>query len=88
MVPFPRNCATREEANPTGLGAVSWWQPEHGLFFFPFFNVLLFIFERESASVSRGRGREREGQRTRRGLRAASRDPDAGLELMNREIMT
>ena len=61
-------------------------------FFFSFFNVLLIYFERErestcaGASTGRGRGRGRERIPSR--LRTASTEPDAGLELNNREIMT
>ena len=63
--------------------------------FFFFFNAL-FIFERETEteterqSVSRG-GAEREGDTESEGgsmLRAVSPEPDEGLELMSREIMT
>ena len=63
-----------------------------------FFNVLLFIFERETErkrdrerqSTSVG-GAEREGDtkwEAGSGLRAVSTEPDMGLELANREIMT
>ena len=50
----------------------------------------LFIFERQKQSVSRGRA-EREGDtETDAGsrIRAVSTEPDAGLELTNRKIMT
>ena len=50
---------------------------------FMYFSV--FIFERESTS---GTGAEREGDRARSGLCADSSEPDEGLELVNREIMT
>ena len=50
----------------------------------------MFIFERERQSVSRG-GTEREEDTESEagsGLRGVSTDPDTGLELINREIMT
>ena len=46
---------------------------------------------RERERMSGGRGREREGDTESKadsGLRAVSRDPDVGLELMNHEIKT
>ena len=52
---------------------------------------MLFIFERETQSMSRGRGREREGDtesKARSGLRAASTEPNKGLDPTNHEIMT
>ena len=50
--------------------------------------MLMFIFERVRESTSRG-GAEREGEpRIPNGLRADSRQPDAGLEPMNRKIVT
>ena len=58
-------------------------------FFFYFFNVNLF-FEREGETEPEsGRGRER-GTESEAGsrLRAVSTEPDAGLEPINREIMT
>ena len=58
-----------------------------GTYFF-FFNVYLFLRERQS--VSRG-GEEREGGtelEAGSGLRAVSTEPDVGLQLMNREIIT
>ena len=52
-----------------------------------FFYVYLFLRERERDSMSRGRaGRGRESIPNR--LRTVSGEPDAGLELMTREIMT
>ena len=51
------------------------------------FLMYLFIFERErerERETSRGRGR----QRIPSSLCAGSTEPDAGLELMNCEIMT
>ena len=53
------------------------------------FNVL-FIFEREGDSVSRG-GSEREGDTESKAgskLQAVRTAPDAGLKLMDHEIMT
>ena len=47
----------------------------------------LFIFEGESES-EQGRGREKGRQRIQSGLCTDSGEPDAGLELMNREIVT
>ena len=61
---------------------------EHPTFFF--FNVYLFLRERQRQSASRG-GAEREGDtKSKAGsrLRAVSPEPDAGLELVNCEIMT
>ena len=55
-----------------------------------FFNVYLFLRERERESMGRGEA-EREGDTESEAgsrLRAVSAEPDAGLELMNREIMT
>ena len=52
-----------------------------------FFYVYLFLRERERDSMSRGRaGRGRESIPNR--LCTVSGEPDAGLELMTREIMT
>ena len=50
----------------------------------------MIIFETETEH-ERGRGREREGDTESEAgsrLRAISPEPDAGLELMDREIMT
>ena len=50
----------------------------------------MFIFERET-EYEWGRSREREGDTESEAgsrLRAVSMESDAGLELMNREIMT
>ena len=55
-----------------------------------FFFFLMFIFKREIQSM-RGGGAEREGDtETEAGsrLRAVSTEPDAGLELTDREIVT
>ena len=54
------------------------------------FLIFVFAFERERQSVSGGRA-EREGDTESEAgsrLRAVSTEPDAGLELTNREIMT
>ena len=42
---------------------------------------------RKGAERGRRRGEERQRDRIRSGLRADSRESDAGLELTNREIM-
>ena len=58
--------------------------------FFNFFNVYSLLRDRETQSVSRGgeeRGGDVESEAGSR-LRAVSSDPDAGLELANRAIMT
>ena len=50
----------------------------------------MFIFDRERQSMNRG-GAEREGDtesETGSRLRAVSPEPDAGLELTDREIVT
>ena len=55
-----------------------------------FSHVYLFSRETETEHES-GRGREREGDTESEAgsrFRAVSTEPDAGLELMNREIMT
>ena len=55
-----------------------------------FFNTHLFILERQREN-ERGRGRETEGDTDSEadsGLRAVGTEPDAGLQLTNREIMT
>ena len=55
-----------------------------------FFNVSLFLRDRERQSMSRG-GAETEGDTEPEAgsrLRAVSTEPDAGLELTNREITT
>ena len=52
--------------------------------------MLTYFGERERQSVS-GRGAEREGDRESEAgsrLQAVSTQPDAGLELMSREIIT
>ena len=57
------------------------------------FIIYVFIFERKSVCVcaragaqQRGRGRERE--RIPSGFHAGSAEPDLGLDLVNRELMT
>ena len=60
------------------------------IFFLIFFNVYLSLRDRERQSMSRG-GAERGGDTESEagsGLRAVSTEPDVGLELTNREIMT
>ena len=55
-----------------------------------FFNIYLFLRDRERQSMSRG-GAEREGDTESEAgsrLLAVSTEPDAGLELMKRKIMT
>ena len=55
-----------------------------------FFNVYLFIFEREKQSTSRG-GAESEGDtesETGSRLRAVSTEPNMGLKPTNSEIMS
>ena len=54
--------------------------------FFVLFLFLMFIFERES--VQEGWEKERGGQRIQSRLCTDSREPNAGLKLMNHEIMT
>ena len=57
---------------------------------FSFFNVHSFLRDRETEH-EQGRGREREGDTESEvgsRLRAISTEPDAGLELMDCEIMT
>ena len=56
------------------------YSPQIGFF-------LMFICENESEHQQQ-RGRERGEQRIRSGLHADSIEPNAGLELMNCEIMT
>ena len=58
--------------------------------FLIFFNIYLFLRDRERQSMSRG-GAEREGDtesETGSRLWAISTEPDVGLELTDREIMT
>ena len=59
-------------------------------YFLTFFNVYLFLRERERECVSRG-GAEREGDAESEagsGFRAVSTEPDTGLELKNLKIVT
>ena len=55
-----------------------------------FFNVHLLLRDRERQSVSRGEPEGEGDTKSEAGfrLRAVSTEPDAGLELRNREIMT
>ena len=58
--------------------------------FIAFFNVYLFILrerERERERAEEGQ-RQREGERIPSKLHAVSAEPDAGLKLTNREIVT
>ena len=61
-------------------------------FFKLFFNVFLFLRDREHRREGeQGNGRERGGDKESEAdsrLRAVSPEPAAGLKLMNREIMT
>ena len=62
----------------------------HLFFFFNFFFQRLFFWDRERQSMNGG-GAEREGDtesETDSTLRAISPEPDAGLELPDREIVT
>ena len=54
------------------------------------FLFLIFIFERERARVQAGKEQTEGDTESEAGsrLRAVSTEPDTGLELMNREIMT
>ena len=59
-------------------------------FFFYFFSTFIYFWDRERQSMN-GRGAEREGDtesETGSRLRAISPEPDAGLELTDREIVT
>ena len=61
-----------------------------GTFQFCFFNVYFIFWDRERQSVNGG-GAEREGDTESEAgsrLRAISPEPDAGLELTDREIVT
>ena len=65
-------------------------QSAYWSFFFFFFNVCLFLRERKR-ECEQGRGREREGDTELEvGFRALSvlTEPDTGVKLRNREIMT
>ena len=50
--------------------------------------MLIYFWERESATGEGQRERKREKQRIQSQLHADARKPDAGLKLMNLEIMT
>ena len=50
-------------------------------------NVLLYLFLRETEQAGEGQ-RERERERIPSRLHTVSTEPDVGLELTNREIMT
>ena len=66
------------------------WNYKYIVFLFFFFNVYLFLRQRETEH-EQGRRREREGDtesETGSRLWAVSTEPDAGLELTDREIMT
>ena len=59
-------------------------------FFINFFSTFIYFWDRERQSMNRG-GAEREGDTVLEAgfrLRAISPEPDAGLELMDREIVT
>ena len=81
--------------SPTDAGtAPDFWYLTLGLtfhkLFFSFFNVYLFLRERERQSVNGG-GAEREGDIESEAcsrLQAVSTEPDVGPELMDPEIMT
>ena len=66
-------------------------QPPVGIFFLIFFSTfLIYFWDRERQSTNGG-GAEREGDtesETGSRLRAISPEPDAGLELTDREIVT
>ena len=63
-----------------------WSQVIHSFIHSFILNVYLFIF-REKVCASAG-GAERDGKRIPSRLCALSAEPDMGLDLMNREIMT
>ena len=70
-----------DDDDSTSLIGLLWCLSE--LFF-----LMLFIFERERACTSGG-GAEREGDRgSEAGSALTAREPDVGLELRNREIVT
>ena len=55
-----------------------------------FFNVFIYFWDRERQSMNRG-GAEREGDKESKAgssLRAVGTEPNMGLELTNREIVT
>ena len=53
-----------------------------------FFSIYLFFERHRETEHKLGRGRERRSHRIRSRLQAVSTEPDVGLELTNREIMT
>ena len=59
----------------------------HFSYLFIYFQVYLFIFEREKVHTS-WRGAEREGERIPSRLCTVSMEPDEGLKLTNRETTT
>ena len=64
------------------------WPKISPFFFLIFFNLYLFLRERERVQVGE---EQREGDiesEAGAGLRAVSTEPDAGLKLTNREITT
>ena len=72
------------------LTSLGWLRMNRYYFSFFFFSLKVFIFERERVHMSQG-GAEREGDRGFKAgsrLCADSREPEAGLELRNREIVT
>ena len=56
--------------------------------FLHFFKCVFFLREQACTKVGQGKRGAGGGQRIQRGLCADSRQPDMGLELTNREIMT
>ena len=52
------------------------------------FSMFLYFERERDRGSERGRGRERGTERIPRRLRAVSAEPDVGLKLTNREIMT
>ena len=76
----------------TDIRDTSWVRNDEAqilVFFKIFFNVYLFLRQRETEHEW-GRGRERGRHRIRSRLQApaVNTEPDAGFELTNREIMT
>ena len=65
------------------------WEHTVALSFFFFFFSLMIYFQREKETEhASGGGAEREGETIPSRLRAVRAESDAGLEPMNREIMT
>ena len=48
----------------------------------------MFVLRERQRACEQGRGREREGKRIPGRLHAVGTEPNAGLDLTNREIMT